>query len=82
MGNATTTAKKKPSKETTPETLKKIAHLAAERNQRKKKQPITIRVSPDILEKYKTMGNGYTSIMSDVLKYAISYPDILTEATR
>jgi uncharacterized protein (DUF4415 family) len=82
MGNTTSTAKKKPSKEATPETLKKIALLAAERNQRKKKQPITIRMSPDILEKYKTMGNGYTSIMSDVLSYAVNNPAVLTEATK
>ena len=78
MDNATPTSKKKSSKETTPETLKKIAHLAAERNQRKKKQLITIRVSPDILEKYRTMGNGYTSIMSDVLSYAVNNPAVLT----
>jgi len=82
MGNATSTAKKKPPKKATPETLKKIAHLAAERNLRKKKQSITIRIAPDVLESYKTMGSGYTGIMSDVLKYAISHPGILTEATR
>jgi len=66
----------------TPEALKEFAQLAAERNRRKKKKSITIRVAPDILESYKTMGDGYTGIMADVLKYAINNPGILTEATR
>ena len=65
-----------------PEALKEFAQLAAERNQRKKKKSITIRVAPDILERYKTMGSGYTGIMSDVLKYAVNNPSILTEATK
>ena len=65
-----------------PEALKEFAHLAAERNRRKKKKSITIRVSPDILERYKSMGSGYTGIMSDVLQYAISNPAVLSEATR
>ena len=65
-----------------PEALKEFAHLAAERNRRKKKQTITIRIAPDVLESYKTMGEGYTGVMADVLKYAINNPSILTEATR
>jgi uncharacterized protein (DUF4415 family) len=65
-----------------PEALKEFAHLAAERNRRKKKKSITIRVSPDILESYKTMGNGYTGIMSDVLSYAVNNPAVLAEATK
>jgi uncharacterized protein (DUF4415 family) len=65
-----------------PEALKEFAHLAAERNRRKKKKSVTIRVTPDVLESYKTMGEGYTGIMADVLKYAINNPGILTEATR
>jgi uncharacterized protein (DUF4415 family) len=66
----------------TPEALKEFAHLAAERNRRKKKRSITIRVAPDVLESYKTMGDCYTGIMADVLKYAVNNPGILTEATR
>jgi uncharacterized protein (DUF4415 family) len=65
-----------------PEALKEFAHLAAERNRRKKKRSITIRVSPDVLESYKTMGSGYTGIMSDVLQYAVNNPAVLAEATK
>ncbi|GHV71502.1 hypothetical protein AGMMS49928_23560 [Spirochaetia bacterium] len=65
-----------------PEALKEFAQLAAERNRRKKKQSVTIRVAPDVLENYKTMGDGYTGIMADVLKYALDNPGILTAATK
>ena len=65
-----------------PEALKEFAQLAAERNRRKKKQSITIRVTPDVLESYKTMGSGYTAIMSDVLQYAVNNPSVLSEAIR
>ena len=66
----------------TPEALKEFAFLAAKRNRRKKKQSITIRVAPEVLESYKTMGSGYTGVMADVLKYAVDNPDILSNATR
>jgi uncharacterized protein (DUF4415 family) len=66
----------------TPEALKEFAHLAAERNRRKKKKSITIRIAPEILESYKTMGDGYTGVMADVLKYAVNNPGILAEATK
>jgi hypothetical protein len=68
--------------ELSPEDLKEFACLAAERNRRKKKRSVTIRIAPDVLENYKTMGNGYTGIMADVLKYAADNPTILTAATR
>ena len=65
-----------------PEALKEFAQLAAERNRRKKKQSITIRVNPDVLQSYKNMGSGYTAIMSDVLQYAVNNPAVLAEATK
>ena len=65
-----------------PEALKEFAHLAAERNRRKKKQTITIRITPEVLESYKTMGSGYTGIMSDVLQYAVNNPAVLAEAIK
>jgi uncharacterized protein (DUF4415 family) len=65
-----------------PEALKEFARLAAERNRRKKKQSVTIRIALDVLESYKTIGAGYTGIMADVLKYAADNPDILSKMTR
>ena len=65
-----------------PEALKEFAHLAAERNRRKRKQSVTIRVSPDVLANYKKMGDGYTGIMADVLRYAVENPDVLAKAAK
>ena len=65
-----------------PEALREFAQLAAERDRRKKKQLITIRLNPEILNSYKIMGSGYTGIMSDVLQYAVKNPSVLAEATK
>jgi uncharacterized protein (DUF4415 family) len=65
-----------------PEALKEFAQLAAERNRRKKKRTITIRIAPDVLESYRTMGDGYTGVMSDVLQYAVNNPAVLAEAIK
>ena len=66
----------------TPEALKEFAMQRAELNKRKIKQSVTIRISPDVLESYKTMGSGYTGVMADVLKYAVENPKILSEAIK
>jgi uncharacterized protein (DUF4415 family) len=68
--------------ESSAEALKEFAQLAAERNRRKKKRPVIIRIAPDVLETYKMMGSGYTGIMSNVLKYALDNPAMLTRAAR
>ena len=66
--------------ESTPEALKDFAMLAAERNRKKKRQTVTIRLVPDCLSKYKALGKGYTGIMADVLKYVADNPKLLKEA--
>jgi uncharacterized protein (DUF4415 family) len=68
--------------ESTPEALKEFATMAAARR-RSRRNPspvVTLRVKPDVLAKYKSLGQGYTSIMADVLDYAANNPDILTKA--
>ncbi|MDR1174596.1 MAG: BrnA antitoxin family protein [Treponema sp.] len=64
----------------TPEALREFAMLAAERNRRNRKQAVTIRLVPDCLEKYKSLGSGYTGIMADVLNYVADNPEILSKA--
>jgi hypothetical protein len=38
-----------------------------------------LRVEPETLEKYKSLGNGYTGIMADVLNYVANNPEILSK---
>ncbi|MDR1920481.1 MAG: BrnA antitoxin family protein, partial [Candidatus Adiutrix sp.] len=42
---------------------------------------VSVRLSPSYIEKYKTLGKGYTGIMADVLTYVADHPEILTQFT-
>jgi uncharacterized protein (DUF4415 family) len=66
----------------TPEALKEFAMQRAEMNRQKRRKAVTIRIQPDVLEKYKALGNGYTGIMADVLKIAVNDPAMLAAVTK
>lgn len=68
--------------ETSPEGLAEFAAKARElrRRMRRSKPSVTIRLTHEILAKYKELGKGYTGIMADVLGYAADNPEILTRA--
>jgi uncharacterized protein (DUF4415 family) len=40
---------------------------------------VSIRVKPETLEKYKTLGRGYSGVMADVLNYVADNPEILSK---
>ncbi|MDR1288686.1 MAG: BrnA antitoxin family protein [Treponema sp.] len=65
--------------ESTPEALAEFAALARARRQRKVKPVVALRVEPEALEKYKSLGSGYTGIMADVLNYVANNPEILSK---
>jgi uncharacterized protein (DUF4415 family) len=62
-----------------PEALKEFAMQRAEKNRQKRRQTVTIRIQPEVLEKYKTLGRGYSGIMADVLRLAADNPEILSK---
>jgi len=68
--------------ESTPEALAEFAKMARELRQSKKvtKPAVTLRISSSCLSKYKSLGKGYTGIMSDVLDYVAENPEILAKA--
>jgi len=68
--------------ELSPEALKEFAMQRAEMNRQKRRQTVTIRIQPEVLEKYKTLGRGYSGIMADVLKLAVNNPKILSMASK
>ena len=43
---------------------------------------VAIRIQPDVLAKYKSLGRGYSGIMADVLKLAADNPEILSKASK
>jgi len=65
----------------TPKALKEFAMQRAEMNRQKRRQTVTIRIQPEVLEKYKTLGRGYSGIMADVLRLAADNPEILSRAS-
>ena len=62
-----------------PEALAEFAAMARERkkNQRNPLPIVALRIQPDVLEKYKALGRGYSGIMADVLRVAADNPEIL-----
>jgi uncharacterized protein (DUF4415 family) len=66
----------------TPEALAEFAAMARERkrNRRSPLPIVALRIQPDVLEKYKALGRGYSGIMADVLKLAVDNPEILSKA--
>jgi uncharacterized protein (DUF4415 family) len=67
--------------ETTQAGLTEFAAKARELRQRMKqtKPAVTIRITPEVLAKYKALGKGYTGIMADVLSYVADNPEILAK---
>jgi len=63
----------------TPEALAEFAVMARERkiNQRNPLPIVALRIQPDVLEKYKSLGRGYSGIMAEVLRVAANNPEIL-----
>ncbi|MCL2443009.1 MAG: BrnA antitoxin family protein [Treponema sp.] len=68
--------------ESTPEALAEFAAMARARRKRKTKPMVSLRLEPEALEKYKSLGEGYTGIMADVLNYVANTPEILSRASR
>ena len=65
--------------ESTPEALAEFAVMARARRKGKVKPVVALRVEPEVLEKYKALGSGYTGIMADVLNYVADNPEILSK---
>ena len=66
-----------------PEALAEFAAMARElrKNHRNPSPVVALRVKPDVLSKYKSLGKGYTGIMADVLNYVADNPEILSKAS-
>ncbi|MBR1373959.1 BrnA antitoxin family protein [bacterium] len=58
--------------ELTPEQLKKFRRVSEIRQEERKKQVVTLRLSAKTLEKAKSLGKGYTSILSRILESVLN----------
>jgi len=53
--------------------------MSGARRKRKVKPMVALRMELEALEKYKSLGNGYTGIMADVLNYVANTPELLSK---
>lgn len=63
--------------ELTEEQLAELGRLARERNRERQKQVLTLRVSANTMKKAKSLGRGYTSILSRLLEMALDDPEMI-----
>lgn len=63
----------------TDEELKEFKRVSAINKENRKKQTVTIRLSPQALEKAKSLGKGYTSVLSRILEDALSDNEYLKQ---
>ena len=57
--------------------LLQFKRISGERRADRQKQTVTIRLSPQALEKARSLGKGYTSVLSRILEKALVDPDII-----
>ena len=61
----------------TPEQYEEFAALAEQKREERKKQVLTLRVSPLTMNKAKALGKGYTGILSRLLELALEDPEMV-----
>ena len=59
------------------EDLKQFKKISKIRRIERQKQTITLRLSPQALKKARSLGKGYTSILSRILESALDNPDTI-----
>ena len=57
--------------ELTDDELSEFRRIAAIKKEERRKQTVTIRLSPQALSKAKSLGKGYTSILARILEKAL-----------
>lgn len=65
------------SPELTEEDLKGFRRVSEENRLERNKQTVTLRLSPQALRKAKSLGKGYTSVLSRILEGALSDNDVI-----
>lgn len=61
----------------TDEQLSKFKRVNEGNQEKRKKQTIAVRLSPNTVKTYKSLGKGYTSVIGRILDYVASDANIL-----
>ena len=65
------------SPEITEEMMEQFRRVAKEKREERQKQVLTLRVTAETMKKAKSLGKGYTGILSRILEYALNDPEII-----
>lgn len=57
--------------------LLQFKRISTERRADRQKQTVTLRLSPQALQKAKSLGKGYTAVLSRILESALDNPDMI-----
>lgn len=63
----------------TEEQLAQFHRVSKENNTARRKVTVTLRISPQALERARSLGSGYTSVLSRILESALADPEIIKE---
>ena len=66
--------------ELTGEELARFKRIAKINKEERRKQSVTLRLSPRALKKAKSLGKGYTSVLSRILESALDDNDLLKKS--
>ena len=66
--------------EITEEQFAEFKRISSDRRAERVKQSITLRLSPQTIEKAKSLGKGYTSILSRIVENALNDPEMIRKA--
>lgn len=63
--------------ELTEEELAQFYRVSEKRREERRKQTVTLRLSPQALNTPKSLGKGYTSVLSRILESALKDKDVI-----
>ncbi len=61
----------------TEEELSEFQRISSVRKKARRKQTVTLRISPQALEKARSLGKGYTSVLSRILENALNDNELI-----
>ncbi|MDO4961214.1 MAG: BrnA antitoxin family protein [Eubacteriales bacterium] len=65
------------SPELTKEQLSRFRRISEANNESRRKETVTLRLNPKALRKAKSLGKGYTSVLSRILEDALEDPKVI-----
>lgn len=63
--------------ELTTEQLKQFARVSEKNSEERRKQTVTLRLSPQAVRTAKSLGKGYTSVLSRILENALTDAELI-----